>query len=399
MDKRISEIICSKNDNKAKEAAKVLISSTDFTEFKALCEKMDYLFDFVRENVYKRLSFAINKDNFKNILKFFDYYSPYFDDFFSSILAKYANEDLTDEILEILSGGNDSQKAYAASYFARIPDSVATDDLKVNLNTDFDPLFVNCATALGKITDNESYEKYISDLKSDDDFVKLKAVKFLTAYGDKNAVDDLVLAMKNSAMSENIAGEITALISPLELLTVDFYKGILYINNLINGLGEILPLENMFEYEIYEIADFLINNSQKPESALILFSLKNKFDTITQNEEYTFDLDKDTKNEVFEIKKLLYSKSNDFWSREKSLLNSLIKDDNPLLHTVFEIIKENEFKDFMQKLTALLKSEDETIKYEALVTIKALGELPKLDKSGIEFKNPNLKAAFEQMLK
>ena len=398
MNIKLFEIICAKDDNKAKEASKNLIETADLSQFQLLCEKMDYLYDFVRENVYKRLSFVINKTNFKNILKFFDFYSFYFDDFFASILAKYADEDLTDEILEILSNGNNNQKAYAAAYFKKIPDSVATDDLKANLDTDFDPLFENCASALGKITDDETYNKYLLLLKSDDDFVKLKAVKFLTAYGNINSAKDLILAMENSAMSENIAGEITALISPYEFINTDFNNGILLINNLINGLGEILPLENIFNYEIYEITDFLLNNAQKPEAALILYNIKNKFDTLTQNDEYIFDLDKDTKNEILEIKKLLFSQNNAFWDREKSLIKSLIKELNPLLHTVFEVIKNNEFKDFIYDLKELTTSENETIKYEALITIKTLGGLHTIDKSKIKFENINLEAAFEQLL-
>ena len=379
------------------EAAKELVNNLDKKEFQLLCEKMDYLFDFIRENVYKRLSLAVNKDNFRNIFKFFDIYSPYFDEFFASIFAQYANEDLTDEILEILTTGKDSQKTYAAAYFKKIPDTVAIDDLRKNLDTEFDPLFENCASALGKMKDKEYYQKYITLLKSDDDFIKLKAVDFLIAYGDKSALDDLILTMENSSMSENIAGDLTMLISPLELLDRNFSKGIVLANNLINGLGEILPLENIFSYEIYEIANYLINKANISESAVILFNMKNKFDILTQNEEYTFDLDKDTKNEIFEIKNLLLSKNKDFWNNEKLLLNHLLISDNPLLHTVLEIIKDNGFKEFMPKLISLTKTDDETIKYEVLATIKALGGLSNIDKSTIDFNNPNLKAAFEQM--
>ena len=397
MSKKLFEIICAKDENKAQEASKELINKADLNEFKSLCEKSDYLFDFVRENVYKRLSSAINKENYKNILKFFDFYSSYYDDFFAHTLAKYANEDLTDEILEILSAGNDSQKAYAAAYFKVIPDTVAVDDLRKNLNTDFDPLFVNCSAALGKMKDEESYQKYLALLKSEDDFVKLKAVDFLTSYGNTEAVEDLFITMETSAMSENIAGEITSLISPVELLSQNFQKGIILADNLVNGLGEILPLENIFNYEIYGIADYLINNSNIPEAAPVLFNMKNKFDILTQNEEYTFDLDRDTKNEIIEIKKLLFSKDNDFWHREKLLLETLFNADTPLLHTILEVIKDNNFKEFIPKLISLTNKENETIKYETIAVIKELGGLQNIDKSAVKFENPNLKASFEQM--
>ena len=397
MNKKLYEIICEKDENKAKTAAYELVTTANTKEFELLCEKMDYLFEFVKDNVCKRLSNAVNKNNYKNIIKFFDFYSPYFDDLFASILAKYADEDLTDEIFDILLNGNDIQKTYAAAYFKKIPDTVAIDDLRENLETDFDPLFENCAAALSGMNDKISYEKYIEKLQSDDDFEKIKAVKFLIAYGDKNAVNILISAMESSSMSENIAGEITALISPSDLLSTDYQKGILLSNNLINGLGEILPLENIFGYEIYEITDFMFNNANTPEAALILFNLKNKFDTFTQNEEYVFDLDKNTKNEVFEINKILSSKPNEFWNREKLLLGSFLTEDNPFLHTVLEIIRENKFSDFTSQILDLTKSQNETFVYESAVTLKYLGELKNLDKTKVTFNNQNLKASFEQL--
>ena len=397
MGKENFEIICAKDENAARIAAKNIINNSDLKEFEALCNKMDFLFDFVRENVYKRLTFAINKNNFKNIIKFFEIYSPYFDDFFSSILAKYADEDLTDEIYEILSNGTESQKTYAASYFKHIPDTVAIDELKNNLLTEFEPLFINCSMALGKMNDEESYQKYLSELKSDDDFVKLKAVKFLCSYGDNSCLNDLIISMQTSGMSENIAGEITNIISPLELLKKDFTKGAILLNNIINGLGEILPLENAFYYEIYDVIEFLFANTNKQETTILLLNLKSKFDIFTQNEEYIFDLDKNTKNEIYDIKNLLLSKDNNFWNSQKNNLKTLLKAENPLLTTVLNIIKEENIKECIDELISLTDLNNETILIEVLETIKELNAFDKIDKTRINFKNENLKAVFEQM--
>ena len=60
MDKKLFEIICAKDETPARNAAEQLINNTEIKEFEQLCDKMDFLFDFVRENVYKRLNFAIN---------------------------------------------------------------------------------------------------------------------------------------------------------------------------------------------------------------------------------------------------------------------------------------------------------------------------------------------------
>ena len=151
MSKNIVENICAKDEQTAKTAAVEFITKADIQEYKKLCDKMDFLFDFVRENVYRRLSSVISKSNFRNLINFFEFYSYYFDDFFSSELAKYADEDLTDEMSDILINGTDSQKAYTAAYFKKIPDTVAIDDLINNLETEFEPLFLNCAAALGKM--------------------------------------------------------------------------------------------------------------------------------------------------------------------------------------------------------------------------------------------------------
>ena len=392
----IVEILCAKDETAAKKAASAFIDNYDIKDFEKLCNKMDFLFDFVRENVYKRLNSAVTKENFKNLINFFDFYSPYFDDFFASVLAKYANEDLTDEMLEILSSGNNNQKTYAAGYFIKIPDSVALEDLESLLETDFEPLFLNCASALGKMEATEIYEKYKNLLNTDDEFVKLNAVKFLVAYGDKNSVNSLITSMKQSDIPENIAGEIVSLISPLELIKTDFNNGISLFNNIINGLGEILPLENIFYYEVYDVMNLLFEKSNSSEAVLLLFNLKNKFSIITENEEYIFDLDKNTKNEIFEIKNILEN-NKDFWISKRTQLKEFIKEDSPYLETVLEIIKDNHFKDFTNELLSLTSSKNETVVCEVVSALKETGEISRADKSKINITNANLKALLAQM--
>lgn len=396
MTKQIYEILCAKDEVAAKEAAKEFISSSNTEEFEKLSLKMDFLFDFVRTNVYNRLESAINKNNYKNIINFFDVYSSYFDDFFSSILAKYADEDLTDEILNILESGTDSQKAYCASYFKHIPDTVAVQDLVDNLSTDFEPLFINCAAALGKMKEKISFEKYKADLLENDDFTRLNAVKFLVAYGDKSVVNELINAMQNSGMSENIAGEIATLISPLELFSEDFMQGALLFNQIINGLGEILPLENIFFYDIYDVANFLISDNS-PYSALLLFNLKYKSDIFTQNDEYIFDLDKNIKNEIFEIKNLLFSKDKTFWAAKKALLKSLFEETNPFLSALLNVVQEENFVEFVPEIKNLLETKNETLICELVSTLKSLGALSGIDKNTVIINNENLKAIFNQM--
>lgn len=397
MDKKLHEIICAKDEKNARIATQKLLADCDLKEFEGLCNKMDFLFDFVRENVYNRFKVSINKNNFKNIIKFFEIYSPYFDDFFASILAKYADEDLTDDILEILSTGSDFQKAYASSYFKKIPDTVAVEELIKNLKTEFEPLFLNCAEALGVMNDEISYKENLADLNSDDEFQVLKAVKFFVAYGKKDIFADLFEVMKNSNMPENIAGELSSMISPRELLNEDFPKGILVFNNLLNGLGEILPLENLFFYDVYDVLFDLSKVTPSPMSATILLNAKIKFNILTENDEYIFDLDKETKNEVLKIQKFLASQNEEFWTQQKSSLKSLLKENEPLLLTVLDIVKEMKFDIYADDILALLGTKNETLICEAVSTLKCLGKLDKIDRAKINFKNENLKAIFEQL--
>ena len=103
-----------KNKSDYEQAAAHLINDADVEMFKELVNKDNFLFDFIKQNVAQRIYNACNETNYKNLLQFFEYYSPYYDEVIISVLAKYADEDLTDEILEIFENGTNAQKTYCA---------------------------------------------------------------------------------------------------------------------------------------------------------------------------------------------------------------------------------------------------------------------------------------------
>ena len=183
--------LTNKDEKKAQEVADYLINSADIELFKMLVAKSDFLFDFVKKNIIKRLNNAINQQNFKNIFKFFEEYSTDYDEFFADVLAKNADEDLTDEIIELLEKGSVAQKTYAAKYFSYIPDTVAIDLLSKYAFSDDDALSYNCAEALGQMHDETSFKIALGSLNTDDDFEKLKAIKFFVAYGKDYPLKDL----------------------------------------------------------------------------------------------------------------------------------------------------------------------------------------------------------------
>ena len=296
-----------KNEQEAIKVASLLIDNANTELFNILINKTEYLFDFVKNNVNKRIEKVINKNNYKNIIKFFDTYSPYYDDLFANILTKYANQDLTDDIFELLEKGTIAQKTYAAKYFAYIPDTISIDLLNKYVFSDDEYLSFNAAQALGQMQDDVSYNIALGLLVSEDDFDKLKAIKFFVAYGNRYPMEQIFNAQKHSRMPENIAGQIPYMISLLEYLNTSHKLNVLItIDNIISGLGEILPLCDIFQFELYELLENLIEQNKQDNNfsgkiAQILLAALSKFKEFNENQEYIFDEDNNTKNEIAEI--------------------------------------------------------------------------------------------------
>ena len=358
-----------KNKNDYEQIAAEMINNADVELFKELVANDDFLFDFVKQNVADRLANACNESNYRNLLKFFVCYSPYYDDFIVTTLAKFADEDLTDEILEIFENGTTSEKTYCAKYFSYIQDPLALDLLRENSLSDDDCLSANCAATLGIFKDTISYNEVLEKLNSNDEFEQLSAVKFLVLFGDKNAVPALISAMKNSAMAENIAGEIPYLADIFELLDNSKENGLLVLNHIINGLGEILGLSSVFDYELYDVFERLIRHADDSQTAVVLLNAAEKFDTLTENDEYLFDEDKNTKNEIHDIKKLLASVNK---KHLKPLVLKELNEQSPFVYTALD------FTDDVFAIRELLKCNNQTI---ILKTAEVLKKLQNLDES------------------
>ena len=395
-----------KDEIKAQNAADYLINNTDLDLFKLLVDKTDFLFPFVRNNVLKRIEKAVNESNFKNIIKFFDCYSNYYDDLFALILAKHANEDLTDIIFEFLESGTIAQKTYAAKYFSYIPDTVALEDLNKYAFCDDENLSANAAEALGQMQDDVSFDIALNNLESDDDFEKLKAVKFFCSYGKNYPLKEIFDAVKNSKMPENIAGQIPYMESLLELLNTEYKSDTLIcIYYIIFGLGEILPLSDIFQFELKELLKQLIQinlkeNEFSPQAAVILLSAFSKFKMFNENEEYIFDEDKDTKSEIISIYQILNNQSEGFWNKQKNFVLGLLKlTDKDILKSL-PVISEFNITNAIDDLKKLLSSDNEIIICEVLNTLKSLNALNGTDINSIleKIKNQNIKILIENSI-
>ena len=353
--------LTSKNKTDYEPVAHQLINTPDISLFEELVNQDDFLFDFVKRNVSQRLQNACNASNYRNLLALMKVYSPFYEDFIASTLAKFADEDLTDELLEIFENGTEAEKTYCAKYFSHIKDPLALEFLRESAFSENENLSSNCAATLGAFEDKESFELALNKLDSDDDFEIFKGVNFLIAYGDKTAAKKIIEVLDKSSMAENIAGEIPYLIDLFSILELDTVSGLTVINYIINGLGEILPLSTTIDYNLYSVIEDLANNSQNSAVATVLTNAREKFNTLTENDEYLYDEDKNTKNEVYEINKLLNS------IKICGNIDEELRADSPFVFTAL---------DFTTNAAAaenLLSTDNQTLVLKAAEILKKLG--------------------------
>lgn len=122
-------------------------------------------------------------------------------------------------------------------------------------------------------------------------------------------------------------GEIPYIQSLMELLQQYEDKNyvLLCIDNILSGLGEILPLSQIFCFEMFEVLEYLIpynTNNKNPQAAVVLLKALSKFEELANNEEYTFDEDKNTKQEIQDIYNLLKKQQSTFGMHRKTLLKT-----------------------------------------------------------------------------
>lgn len=358
-----------KNPRDFEPVAFDVINKPDIELFKELVDNDDFLFDFVKQNVAKRLVKNCNEKNYQNLIEFLGYYSPSYEEFIVSTLANFADEDLTDKMLEIFENGTEDEKTYCAKFFSYIQDPLALEFLRANAFSENGCLGANCASTLALLKDEEIFNVALEKLKSNDEFEKLDGVKFLVSYGDKKATKEIIKAMKTSAMPENIAGEIPYLSNLFELLKTNKTDGLIVLNQIINGLGEILGLGQVFDFQLYEILEMLLSEAPTSESAVVLLNAKEKFETLTENDEYLFDETKEVKQEIFEIKKLLSK------VKASQIIEEEISENSPFVFTAIDLTTST---DKIRNL--LFNATNQTLVLKAIEALKERNNLTQNDK-------------------
>lgn len=359
-----------KNPKDFEPVAFDVINIPDVELFKELIDNEDFLFDFIKQNVANRLAKVCNSSNYLNLLQFLKYYSPSYEDVIISNLVKFSDEDLIDKMLAIFEDGTDDEKTYCAKYFSIVQDSLALDFLKENAYSENSSLSANCATALALFGDTESKNEALVKLKSDDEFEKLDGVRFLVSYGDKSVIPAIVDVMKTSSFAENIAGDLLYLTDLFSLYKTNKTDALFVFNSVINGLGEILGLAQIFDFRLYEFIEMLLKEQTDSEIAVVLANAKDKFNTLTENDEYLFDETKDVKQEVMDIKQLLSS-----FKVNQSLINAELKSESLFVFTALE------FANNESAIRGLLISANQTVVLKALEMLKQMNSLTKEDKN------------------
>lgn len=340
-----------------------LVNKPDVDLFKELVDSDDFLFDFVKQNVCNRMASVCNESNYLNLLQFLKFYSPSYEDFIVSTLVNFADEDLTDRMLGIFEDGTEDEKAYCAKFFSYIQEPVAIEFLKDNAYSQHQGLSSNCAAALAAVGDKDCYQKALEKLNSIDDFEKLDAVKFLVSYGNTDSVSNILTAIKSSSLAENIAGELLYLADIFSIIERSETDGLYILNLIINGLGEIFDLSQAFDFRLYEVLEFILNTTMTSEKAVVLLNAAEKFDVLTENDEYLFDNSKDVKQEVFDIKKLLKSVDREFLN---SFVADELKPDSLLVYTALDLTSD------VSGVRLLLGANNQTIVLKAVETLKRL---------------------------
>ena len=355
-----------KNPSEYELVAKSLVDNSDIELFKKLVKQDDFLFDFIKDNVAKRIQAACDKNNYLHLLDFIEYYSASYDTMIARVLHNFSGDELLPEMKEFYLNGSDSQKAYAAKYFSfvspeRLQEIVPL--LRQTALSNFEPLAYNSIEVLSKLNDEESKNDALARLKSVDEFEQYEAVKFLVVYQAKDALNDIIEVMKKSSLAENIASEIMYLASIEELLQKDFDSAVLVLCNIISAIPEILPPSVVCYYDLYNI----LENIELTSSTAVLLSMaKDKFAEMVSNDEYLFDSDKNTKDEVQAINKLLqkYNKN-----KLTSLLYDELYDESDFVFYALDYVNEE------QELETLLDSKNQTLILKVLTQLKDKGML------------------------
>ncbi len=392
--------ITSKNNEVFNNSILELVKSKNSTLFIKLCENADFIFPFLKEKIIKNFVKLINKEKLDNTFEFSKTYCADFEDLIVNSWLKFADEDLTDCILEIFDKGTDEQKTYAAKYFYYIKDPLALDYLKKEAFSNNEALRNNCAKTLKSFGDLECIEKMkkIASDKTKDDFEKFTAFSFISAYKDDDSINFILKEGKNSALKSAIYSNLLDNNSFDEIQKkASDDEIILLFSTIIEGYPEIIDLNTIEYYEIQKFIDHIIKiQSQYAKNSLII--AKNKFKEFINNDIYLYDLDKNLKSLLKDI--FLYLDSLNLNVEEQS--EEINCYNIPERYSLaLDVIKEAKLKRCSETLASLINGQKLSLEQCAKTAqvLKELDCINLVDLTTIEkIENENIKALIKSLV-
>ncbi len=384
--------IISKDKNIFENTIKNLLRTGNTADFEELCKKSDFIFPFIKDKIIDYFVKIVNKEDLNIIFKFSKIYSFDFEDIIVKSWLKFADEDLTDEILELFENGTDEQKSYCAKYFTFIKDSLSLENLEKYIYSDFEPLRINSALALKAFGQNN----VLNDIKNkviscDNEYDKIPLYQILSVWGGS---ENIKFILENSISSLFTGNIISNILDYNEFDTLKKYLDKNTVFNIFNVLIENYPenieLNTIAYYQIYDFIEYLKNNLNQYSNNLLALA-RRQFLEYETNEIYNFDLDKDTKNELKRINESLNAVNPDFSNLEQEL-----KSNNPYrFETAIKVIQEYKINLLNSTLADLMNNNNTDLRYRALIaqTLKSLGCVNLIDKNEVtKIQNDNIKA-------
>ena len=90
-----------KNPSEYEVVAKSLVDNSDVQLFEKLVKQDDFLFDFIKDNVAKRIQNACNETNYLHLMDFLEFYSSSYDTMIARVLYSYSGDELLPEMKEL----------------------------------------------------------------------------------------------------------------------------------------------------------------------------------------------------------------------------------------------------------------------------------------------------------
>ncbi len=414
LENKTASDLLGKNREKSKAAAKTIINTPDIEAWQCLLENSDYIFSYIKEKAGRALANEINSRNTDKIFELVKYHAADWDEYIAEGLARINSRDITGKMLSLLTDGSLEEKIYATRYFCLVQYPPASEGLFEVSKSYCQQLKNNAAEALGGLKHRDSYNHYMEQLKSGDEWDKIEAAQFLANYGNKDAAIPILEAMENSGMAEILAGEIATLIDIYELFEENDEKtralALEALDNILSGIPEVWPLRVILDFKIYECLDKLINISKEVRrgdlagrSAQILLKARQKFGMFVGNSQYTYDEERDILAELDEIYHLLMYEDEKFWNiQHQRLIKELEAGDKKRKLAAISVFNEMESQESLPHLIKLVlkQNEDEAVISEAILTLARMGHTAEIDRDLLlsRIKDPNLYAVVKNSL-